>query len=44
VGELLKKKIGRVAGVRSTRTTIVLGTEKEVPILPIVGSDEEGLP
>lgn len=35
LGELLKKKIGRIAGVRSTRTTIVLGTEKELPLLPI---------
>lgn len=41
VGELLKKKIGRIPGVRSTRTTIVLGTEKELPILPIGLVDEE---
>ena len=29
LGELLKTSIGRIAGVRSTRTTIVLGTLKE---------------
>jgi Lrp/AsnC family leucine-responsive transcriptional regulator len=33
VGELLKKKIGAIPGVHSTRTTIVLATEKETPIL-----------
>lgn len=41
IGELLKKKIGRIAGVRSTRTTIVLGTEKESPILPMPVAGEE---
>jgi Lrp/AsnC family leucine-responsive transcriptional regulator len=41
VGELLKKKIGRVPGVRSTRTTIVLRTEKENPSLPIGPAAEE---
>jgi len=41
VGELLKKKIGRIPGVRSTRTTIVLGTEKETPVLPIPAGDEQ---
>ena len=40
VGELLKKKIGRIPGVRSTRTTIVLGTEKETPVLPIPAAGE----
>jgi Lrp/AsnC family leucine-responsive transcriptional regulator len=35
LGELLKTKIGRIPGVRSTRTTIVLGTEKESPVLPV---------
>lgn len=29
LGELLKTSIGRISGVRSTRTTIVLGTLKE---------------
>lgn len=35
IGELLKKKIGAIPGVRSTRTTIVLGTEKETPVLAL---------
>ncbi len=42
LGELLKRKIGRIPGVRSTRTTIVLGTEKETPILPVGLLEEEG--
>lgn len=44
VGELLKRKIGRIPGVRATRTTIVLGTEKETPVLPIgqIRPDEGG--
>ena len=41
LGELLKKKIGRIPGVRSTRTTIVLGTEKETPALPLTPVREE---
>lgn len=41
LGELLKTKIGRIPGVRSTRTTIVLGTEKETPVLPMA-ADERG--
>ncbi len=41
IGELLKKKIGRIAGVRATRTTIVLGTEKESPILPMPAAGGE---
>lgn len=40
LGELLKKKIGRIPGVRSTRTTIVLGTEKETPVLPVALENE----
>lgn len=35
VGELLRKKIGAIPGVHSTRTTIVLGTEKETPVLTV---------
>jgi Lrp/AsnC family leucine-responsive transcriptional regulator len=35
VGEILKKKIGAISGVYSTRTTIVLGTEKETPVLAV---------
>ena len=42
VGELLKTKIGRIPGVRSTRTTIVLGPEKETPALPIESVEEGG--
>jgi Lrp/AsnC family leucine-responsive transcriptional regulator len=44
LGELLKTKIGRIPSVRTTRTTIVLGTEKEVPLLPIGVPDEGGEP
>ena len=35
LGELLKTSVGRVKGVRSTRTTIVLGTLKESTALPL---------
>jgi Lrp/AsnC family leucine-responsive transcriptional regulator len=35
LGELLKTRIGRIRGVRSTRTTIVLGTIKETQKLPL---------
>lgn len=35
LGELLKNSVGRVKGVRSTRTTIVLGTLKESTALPL---------
>ena len=35
LGELLKARIGRIRGVRSTRTTIVLGTIKETQALPL---------
>ena len=35
LGELLKTSIGRIAGVRSTRTTIVLGTLKETQQLAL---------
>ena len=35
LGELLKGRIGRIPGVRSTRTTIVLGTLKETQQLPM---------
>src|SRR5437867_3001032 len=41
VGELLRQQVGTVPGVRSTRTTIVLGSMKESPRLPIVVGDEE---
>lgn len=35
LGELLKSSIGRTPGVRSTRTTIVLGSIKESTRLPL---------
>ena len=35
LGHLLRTRIGRIAGVRSTRTTIVLETVKETSRLPI---------
>ena len=41
LGELLKTSIGRINGVRSTRTTIVLGTSKESVQLPIPEPDVE---
>jgi Lrp/AsnC family transcriptional regulator, leucine-responsive regulatory protein len=44
IGELLRHQVGTVPGVRSTRTTIVLGSMKESPRLPVrldVEQDEE---
>ena len=41
VGHLLRNQVSAVPGVRSTRTTIVLGSMKESPRLPIVVSDDE---
>jgi Lrp/AsnC family leucine-responsive transcriptional regulator len=41
LGELLKARIGRIKGVRSTRTTIVLGTLKETQALPLPDKSEE---
>ncbi len=35
LGDLLKSSIGRISGVRSTRTTIVLGSLKESVHLPL---------
>jgi Lrp/AsnC family leucine-responsive transcriptional regulator len=35
LGQLLRFRLGRIPGVRSTRTTIVLGTLKETARLPI---------
>jgi Lrp/AsnC family leucine-responsive transcriptional regulator len=40
LGELLKTSVGRVRGVRSTRTTIVLGSLKESTALPIPMQDQ----
>lgn len=42
LGELLKTSIGRIAGVRSTRTTIVLGTLKESAQLPLLDAPAAG--
>jgi Lrp/AsnC family leucine-responsive transcriptional regulator len=39
LGQLLREQIGTIKGVRSTRTTIVLRTEKETTALPF---DDEG--
>lgn len=35
LGQLLRTRFGRIPGVRSTRTTIVLETVKESPRLPV---------
>jgi Lrp/AsnC family leucine-responsive transcriptional regulator len=35
VGQLLRRRFGRIPGVKSTRTTIVLETVKETPRLPV---------
>ena len=40
LGQLLRTRISRVPGVRSTRTTIVLETVKETARLPIVKREE----
>jgi Lrp/AsnC family transcriptional regulator, leucine-responsive regulatory protein len=40
LGILLRTRIGRIAGVRSTRTTIVLETVKETHRLPIPSAAE----
>jgi Lrp/AsnC family leucine-responsive transcriptional regulator len=40
LGVLLRTRFGRIAGVRSTRTTIVLETVKETSRLPIARAQE----
>jgi Lrp/AsnC family transcriptional regulator, leucine-responsive regulatory protein len=40
LGQLLRTRFSRIAGVRSTRTTIVLETVKETSRLPIVRKEE----
>jgi Lrp/AsnC family leucine-responsive transcriptional regulator len=35
LGQLIRNRIGKIPGVRSTRTTIVLETIKETPRLPV---------
>jgi len=42
LGDLLKTGIGRVKGVRSTRTTIVLGTHKDTTHLPLETAEIAG--
>jgi len=43
LGELLKTRIGRIPGVRSTRTTIVLSTLKESHTLPLPAPVDEAI-
>jgi Lrp/AsnC family leucine-responsive transcriptional regulator len=40
LGVLLRTRFGRIPGVRSTRTTIVLETVKETPRLPVTRAQE----
>lgn len=40
LGQMLRTRISTIAGVRSTRTTIVLETVKETPRLPILKREE----
>lgn len=40
IGVLLRNQVAAVPGVRSTRTTIVLGSMKESPRLPIAAGEE----
>jgi Lrp/AsnC family transcriptional regulator, leucine-responsive regulatory protein len=42
LGQLLRTRLSRIRGVRSTRTTIVLETVKETPRLPIARRAEAG--
>lgn len=39
LGDLLKTGVGRIKGVRSTRTTIVLGTHKDTTRLPLEAAE-----
>jgi Lrp/AsnC family leucine-responsive transcriptional regulator len=41
LGQMLRTRFGRIPGVKSTRTTIVLETVKETPRLPMPRKDEE---
>jgi Lrp/AsnC family leucine-responsive transcriptional regulator len=41
LGQLLRTRIGRIPGVRSTRTTIVLVTAKETSRLPTARQPQE---
>ncbi len=42
LGRILKERFGTIPQVRSTRSTIVLGTLKESAVLPIAAVDEAG--
>jgi Lrp/AsnC family leucine-responsive transcriptional regulator len=42
LGELLRKRLGRIPGIRNTRTTIVLETIKETPRLPLPAAEGPG--
>jgi Lrp/AsnC family leucine-responsive transcriptional regulator len=42
LGVLLRNQLSAVPGVRSTRTTIVLGSVKESPRLPIAIEEQDG--
>jgi Lrp/AsnC family transcriptional regulator, leucine-responsive regulatory protein len=42
IGQLLRHRFGRIPGVRSTRTTIVLETVKETPRLPLPAAADTG--
>jgi Lrp/AsnC family leucine-responsive transcriptional regulator len=41
VGVLLRNQVSAIPGVRSTRTTIVLGSVKESPRLPLSAEDRD---
>ena len=43
IGQLLRHRFGRIPGVRSTRTTIVLETVKETPRLAVRATSAEQL-
>lgn len=42
--DILREKIGKIKTVRSTRSTIVLGTVKETTMLPLIGGKKEKTP
>ena len=44
LGRLLRERIGAIATVRSTRTTVVLETVRESAQLPLAGADEIAVP
>lgn len=42
LGELIRQRFGAIAGVKSTRTTIVMNTLKETACLPVRVKEESG--